>query len=132
MIRPTIFFPNQRKLNHKATQPTQPEALQSAMKNFPPQRYPRRNRNPPGHLKDYYVADDNEQQDFWFLLNTLRPPSIHLRLLTTKQSVELIQQIGSDSKRAMGEYIESLERNEIFTVTELQPDKTVIGGKWVY
>ena len=32
----------------------------------------------------------------------------------------------------MDEYTESLERNETFNVTELQPDKTVIGGKWVY
>ena len=32
----------------------------------------------------------------------------------------------------MDEEIESLERNETFTVTELPPDKTVVGGKWVY
>ena len=32
----------------------------------------------------------------------------------------------------MDEEIESLKRNETFTVTELPPDKTVIGGKWVY
>ena len=30
----------------------------------------------------------------------------------------------------MDEEIESLERNETFTVTELPADKTVVGGKW--
>ena len=52
------------------TSPTQPEVPQSAMENVQPQRYPKRNRKPPGHLVDYHVADDNEQQDYCYFLNT--------------------------------------------------------------
>ena len=91
------------------------------MENVQPQRYPKRNRKPPGHLVDYHVADDNEQQDYCYFLYT--PTSYN----------EAVS--GTDSanwKRAMDEEIESLERNETFTVTELPPDKTVVGGKWVY
>ena len=101
--------------------PTQPEVSQSAMENVQPHRYPKRNRKPPGHLVDYHVADDNEKQDYCYFLNT--PTSYN----------EAVS--GTDSanwKRAMDEEIESLERNETFTVTELPPDKTVVGGKWVY
>ena len=79
------------------------------------------NRKPPGHLEDYHVADDNEQQNYCYFLNT--PTSYN----------EAIS--GTDSanwKRAMDEEIESLEGNETFTVTELPPDKTVVGRKWVY
>ena len=107
--------------NGTTRSPTQPEVPQSAMENVQPQRYPKRNRKPPGHLVDYHVADDNEQQDYCYFLNT--PTSYN----------EAVS--GTDSanwKRAMDEEIESLERNETFTVTELPADKTVVEGKWVY
>ena len=101
--------------------PTQPEVPQSAIENVQPQRYPRRNRKPPEHLEDFYVADDNEQQDYCYFFNT--PASYNKAV------------IGTDSenwKQAMDEEIESFERNETFTVTELPLDKTVVRGNWAY
>ena len=84
-----------------------------------PERYPRRNRKPPDYLEDYYV--DNDSYDYCYLLNA---PATYHEAMRCEDAEQWT--------KAMDEEIETLQKNETFSLSELPKDKTAVGGKWVY
>ena len=89
---------------------------------------PKRVRNRPKHLNDFYVDTEvdehlNATHHYIYVVNSDIPTSYN-EALSCKDSEEW--------KVAMNNEFKALENNDTYELTELPPNRQMVGGRWVY
>ena len=94
---------------------------------------PVRNRQPPPHLNDYVLGDDNVDvadyvQDFENITFCFRAsvvvPKTYKQAMSSNES--------SRWKEAMDDEIKSLHKNNTYSLVQIPKNKQIVGGRWVY
>ena len=111
-VRPDTGTKQQSKVKEPAEQPE-------------PRRNPTRDRQPPIYLRDYEVdgklADYVKSVDYCYHINI--PQSYH-EAVTSPEAVEWTE--------AMDNELTMLNVNETYEVTDLPPERSAVGGRWVF